>query len=236
MAEVIIHLDKKQKTLAFYELLQSLHFIFAVICTVILFLMPALRQYFYDMYVFVAFSVLFGLFFSFNLGCYFILSKKAKGLHIEDSDSSKMLAELKKLPDEYLVINNLRIKNGSEVMRVDYLVIAKNNLYLLEARSFPGAIYGKEQSPHWIQNYKSQNDIIENKIANPVLSCKRLLRAVKKYILLVTGKEYEVLPVVVITDARNVLNLDVTTPVLRYNQLVNYILDNENKMRHLSAS
>jgi hypothetical protein len=66
-------------------------------------------------------------------------------------------AELLKLPDEYVVFNNVVIPApGGRTTQIDHLIISAYGLFVIETKNFGGAIYGRPHALKWHAYYAGQ--------------------------------------------------------------------------------
>ena len=75
--------------------------------------------------------------------------------------------ELKKLPEDYKILNNILIKNNDRSSQIDHIVVSKFGVFVIETKMYKGWIYGKEKQRRWIQNlygkkYYFQNPLHQN--------------------------------------------------------------------------
>jgi hypothetical protein len=75
--------------------------------------------------------------------------------------------KLKKLPEDYKILNNILIKNNDRSSQIDHIVVSKFGVFVIETKMYKGWIYGKEKQRRWIQNlygkkYYFQNPLHQN--------------------------------------------------------------------------
>lgn len=105
--------------------------------------------------------VLFVVFLAFrkNLG---ILQSGVKG-------EEATLKILQKLPKEYTILTNPVILNRGITMELDFVVIGKNGVFIVESKNYRGIISGKTSKQTWKQVKHGKNDkVYEKEINNPV--------------------------------------------------------------------
>jgi len=78
-----------------------------------------------------------------------IRSPKIKGKRGE----SRVFHILKKLPDEYCLLNDimLKTKNG-RTMQIDHIVVSPYGIFVIETKNYQGIIIGNGNSDEWRQN------------------------------------------------------------------------------------
>ncbi len=93
---------------------------------------------------------------------FYILKSGVRG---EDS----ALDVLKKLPKDYTIISNPVILNRGISLELDFVVIGKNGVFIVEAKNHRGIISGKTSKSTWKQIKHGRNDkVYEKEIDNPV--------------------------------------------------------------------
>ena len=72
--------------------------------------------------------------------------------------------ELKKLPKEYLVINNLLLRYNNKTCQIDHLVISKYGIFVIETKQYNGYIKGNDFDKNWEQKFKKKIYYLHNPI------------------------------------------------------------------------
>lgn len=72
--------------------------------------------------------------------------------------------ELKKLSDDYLVINNLMIKNGDRTSQIDHVVVSKYGVFVIETKQYNGYIKGNDYDKNWLQICGNKRFFIHNPV------------------------------------------------------------------------
>ena len=76
----------------------------------------------------------------------YVLYKKIIGL----AGEHWVKRELKKLPDDYLVLNNLMFKTeDGHTHQVDHVVVSKYGIFVIETKQFNGYIKGNDYDKTW---------------------------------------------------------------------------------------
>ncbi len=136
---------------------------------------------------------------------------------------------LQKLPKEFTVLTNPVILNRGVTMELDFVVIGKNGVFIVESKNHRGIISGKTSKLNWKQVKHGKNDkVYEKEITNPVKQsyrqCKRMEELFKDFDI--TANVY---PILYFVDNRTELkilddaNLDVAIfnkeePMLKFIQ------------------
>ena len=73
--------------------------------------------------------------------------------------------ELKKLPSEYLVINDVMIKtNDKSTHQIDHVVVSKYGVFIIETKQYNGYIKGNEYDKRWLIKSGNKNFYINNQL------------------------------------------------------------------------
>ena len=93
--------------------------------------------------------------------------------------------EMLRLPDEYIIFNDLLFKSNEHSTQIDHLVVSPYGVFVIETKGYKGWIFGGENSEYWTQViYKSKhqfyNPIKQNN--GHVRSCFRHFLGNKKLI------------------------------------------------------
>lgn len=72
--------------------------------------------------------------------------------------------ELKKLPKQYLILNDILIQNNNTTHQIDHIVISAYGIFVIETKQYNGYIVGSEYDKKWKQNnkYYINNPIHQN--------------------------------------------------------------------------
>jgi hypothetical protein len=88
---------------------------------------------------------------------------------------------LQKLPKEYTVLTNPVILNRGITMELDFVVVGKNGVFVVESKNHRGIITGKTSKPTWKQVKHGKNDkVYEKEISNPVKQSYRQCRRMEE--------------------------------------------------------
>ncbi len=130
-----------------------------------------------------------------------------KGRSIERSVSNR----LRRLPEEYCVIDNVVFVSNGASTQIDHIVVSPYGVFVIETKGYKGWITGGENSQYWTQTiyrnkYRLYNPILQN--AGHVRYLRRLLGNVP------------IIPIVVFENDAN-LKVNATSMVIN----VYYLLD-----------
>lgn len=75
--------------------------------------------------------------------------------------------ELSKLPDKYIVFNDLLFMNNGRSTQIDHVVVSPYGVFVIETKGYKGWIFGGENSEFWTQviyheKYKFYNPLKQN--------------------------------------------------------------------------
>lgn len=88
---------------------------------------------------------------------------------------------LQKLPKEFTILTNPVILNRGITMELDFVVIGKNGVFIVESKNHRGIISGKTSKPNWKQVKHGKNDkVYEKEITNPVKQSYRQCRRMEE--------------------------------------------------------
>ncbi|MBR5245806.1 MAG: NERD domain-containing protein [Clostridia bacterium] len=100
---------------------------------------------------------------------FFILRKNLGILQSGVRGEEATLKILRKLPKEYTILTNPVILNRGITMELDFVVIGKNGVFIVESKNHRGIISGKTSKQNWKQVKHGKNDkVYEKEIGNPV--------------------------------------------------------------------
>lgn len=103
------------------------------------------------------------------LAVFFVFRKRYNILLSGVRGENSTLEVLKKLPKDYTVITNPVILNRGVKLELDFVVVGKNGVFIVEAKNHRGIISGKTSKPNWKQIKHGKNDkVYEKEITNPV--------------------------------------------------------------------
>ena len=140
---------------------------------------------------------------------------------------------LKKLPKEYTVITNPVIHNRGTVNELDFIVIGKNGVFVIETKNYRGIIKGKISDQMWQQVKHGKNKTYEKEVKNPVKQVhrqgRRMVEMFKDFDITA-----ELFPIVYFVDSRSEIKVtdDIETNVAiinNENDLLEYIVNADGK-------
>lgn len=177
--------------------------------------------------------VLFALSFIMLL-LFFICRKKFSILRSGVVGEKSVFDILKKLPNGYTVITNPVIYNRGAVNELDFVVIGKNGVFIVEAKNYRGIIKGKTSDKTWRQiKHGKNNKVYEKEVNNPVKQAhrqgRRMLEVFNDFDITA-----DVYPIVYFADERSEIKItdDAETNVAVMNNgkmLLDYIVNSKGR-------
>ncbi len=138
----------------------------------------------------------------------FIVFKKKydilqSGVHGEETT----LKILRKLPKEFTVLTNPVILNRGVTMELDFVVVSKNGVFIVESKNYRGIVSGKTSKTYWKQiKHGKNNKTYEKEVPNPAKQSFRQKRRLEELFrdLKITANIY---PVLYFVDSRTELKI-----------------------------
>lgn len=135
----------------------------------------------------------------------------------------RVVQELNKLSrKDYYMLNDILIEHKGYYAQIDHVVLSKKAIYLIETKNWSGKLYGDQYSEHWKQyiwgsEYKQQNPV------------KQAWLHKRKFLEVFRGQigQLEVKSIVVFLENIDITNVTTETRVLKINELVSYIENDE---------
>ncbi len=216
---------KKNKNKAFFKV--ALTFLFALSCMgtalgiLVAILLKKATIHIVIPVILLASALVFGIVFLVFRKKYDILQSGVRG-------EETTLKILQKLPKEFTILSNPVILNRGITMELDFVVVGKNGVFIVESKNHRGIISGKTSKTNWRQVKHGKNDkVYEKDIANPVKQsyrqCRRMEELFKDFDI--TANVY---PILYFVDSRTELKIhdDADLNVAIFNKeesLLNYI-------------
>lgn len=99
--------------------------------------------------------------------------------------------------DEYIILNDLMLRNGNSTTQIDHIVISVYGIFVIETKNYKGWIFGNSNRDYWTQN------IWGNKYSfyNPIFQNQSHIRFLKKKFDIIREKEIYIYPIVVFLHA-----------------------------------
>jgi hypothetical protein len=139
---------------------------------------------------------------------------------IGEIGEDKVAGILQRLPPEdYIVFNDITIKNRSGTSQIDHLVISSFGIFVIETKCYKGWLFGSEESEKWTQALYTE----KYQFYNPIQQNRGHLKALKYN--LSKFPEIPFYPIVVLAGPCEFKTFDqVTTPVIYPNYLRKLII------------
>lgn len=136
-----------------------------------------------------------------------IFKKKYSILQSGVRGEETTLKILRKLPKEYTVLTNPVILNRGVTMELDFVVICKNGVFIVESKNYRGIVSGKTSKTYWKQiKHGKNNKVYEKEVSNPAKQSFRQKRRLEELFrdLKITATIY---PVLYFVDNRTELKI-----------------------------
>ncbi len=165
---------------------------------------------------------------------FFVFRKKYEILQSGVRGEETTLRILQKLPREYTILTNPVILNRGITMELDFVVVGKNGVFIIETKNYRGIISGKTSKSTWKQVKHGKNDkVYEKEVNNPVKQAyrqgKRMLEMFKDFDITA-----DIYPIVYFVDERSELKIydDTNMGVEVFNKekhLLNFIMNSSGR-------
>jgi len=148
---------------------------------------------------------------------YWLNAPKIKGAIGE----SRVARQLDKLQgQEYKVLNDVLIKNGSRSNQIDHILISIYGIFVIETKNYRGWIHGNENSEYWIQSFYKK----KTKFRNPIKQNWAHIYALKE--VLSDFKQVKYHPIIVFAGSAKLKNVSSKIPVIYDHELFQTIMNN----------
>ena len=155
-------------------------------------------------------------------------SPKQKGKRGEQ----RVAAVLAKLPEEYMVLNDVVFPTDKGTTQIDHIVLSQYGLFAIETKNYTGDIYGDDNRKEWTQViatdvtygkkwHKTYTYITKNRFYNPVKQAYGHVFRIKD--LLNDYPRLHIIPVVVFAGSANLGNVTSNCNVIYIEQLISLI-------------
>ncbi len=127
---------------------------------------------------------------------FLILKKKYDILQSGVRGEETTLKILRKLPKDYTVLTNPVILNRGITMELDFVVVSKNGVFIVESKNYHGVVFGKTSQTYWKQIKRGKNNkVYEKEVPNPAKQSFRQKRRLEELFrdLKITANIYPVL-------------------------------------------
>lgn len=97
----------------------------------------------------------------------------ATGIYLLNKNTNKITGmagefwvknELKKLPDWYLVLNNVTLRNKEKFSQIDHIVFSKYGIFVIETKQYHGFLTGNDYDKNWTMGRGKNRIYIHNPI------------------------------------------------------------------------
>lgn len=142
-----------------------------------------------------------------GLIAFIVFKKKYDILQSGVRGEETTLKILRKLPKEFTVLTNPVILNRGVTMELDFVVICKNGVFIIESKNYRGIVSGKTSKTYWKQiKHGKNNKVYEKEVSNPAKQSFRQKRRLEELFrdLKITASIY---PVLYFVDSRTELKI-----------------------------
>lgn len=126
----------------------------------------------------------------------------------------KVNARLSFLSDEYIIINDLMVKNSKgDTSQIDQIVLSEYGIFVIETKNYTGWIFGNEKYEYWTQVVYQK----KREFRNPIKQNSGHIYALKNVLHDFPNVKY--IPIIVFTGNATLKKIDSTIPVIYSNRL-----------------
>ncbi len=104
---------------------------------------------------------------------YFAKKKEYEILNSGFKGEQQAYEVLKQLPKDFTVITNPVIRNRGSVNELDFVVIGKNGVFIVECKNYRGIVLGNTADQTWKQIKHGKNKTYEKEVKNPAKQAYR---------------------------------------------------------------
>lgn len=130
------------------------------------------------------------------------------------------LRVLTRLPDDCVILHDLRVPTDFNDTQLDLVVLAPSGIWCLEVKAWAGRVYGQEHERTWTQVKLYRNETVKDQRENPVQQNDYHCRALSAF-LTKLGYEGPVQSLVVFTEAELMTRTD--SLVIRLPNLLSWV-------------
>lgn len=149
----------------------------------------------------------------------------------------RVAALLKKLSDDYYIINNAVFLTKNGTTQVDHVVVSKYGVFAIETKNYKGEIYGDDTREEWTQVivtnvtyqrkwWKTYTYVTKNQMYNPVKQASGHAFRIKK--ILEDYNNLPVVPILVFVGSADISHVNSDKHVIYSEQLLSVIESYQN--------
>lgn len=136
-------------------------------------------------------------------------------------DEWRVANKLSKLPQEYIIFNNLLFASLNKSTQIDHLVISPYGIFVIETKGHHGLITGNENEAYWTQHLNSN----KYKLYNPVLQNQSHVNATSFHLHV---DKSLITSIVVFTNAT--VKVKTASNILTLSQLLSFITSSQTQI------
>jgi hypothetical protein len=135
-----------------------------------------------------------------------------------------------RLPDSYLILNDISVRSGSRSAQNDHIVLGPNGIFVIETKAYSGTLSGKAEDDYLEQVKEWQGKRTATKIKNPLPQNEYHLEIVCERMKEGGFATDDVVSVVVFTNPRVKLRIEgAQAPIVRPEFLPQAILERKSR-------
>ena len=138
----------------------------------------------------------------------------------------KVFSILKKLPDEYYLLNDIVLQRNGYSVQIDHVVISPYGIFVIETKNYTGWIYGNDDCDQWTKNVYGYRYYF----GNPVKQNHSHVKALANFFYM---SEDCFVPIVVFLDKAD-LRCSTNATVIYASQLLDEIYSHSNSVMTLA--
>jgi len=148
----------------------------------------------------------------------------------------QLIEEMKKLPEEYDIFNDVLLQYEGKSTQIDHIVVSRFGIYVIETKNMAGPIYGSENSEFWSEYLpETRYENRQYKFRNPIWQNEGHIKALRAVLLDSNVRIYGI----VVFPKDTELNINVKKKVTTWDQIVHVItrydelvMDGEDVLRY----
>ena len=176
------------------------------------------------------------MFLALSLVLYYVYITKKKEYEVLNSGvkgEQQTFEILKKLPKDFTVITNPVLHNRGSVNELDFVVIGRNGVFVVESKNYRGIITGKTSAQNWKQIKHGKNKTYEKEVKNPAKQAYRQGRRMAEMFVDV-GISADIFPILYFVDNRSELKItddaEINVAIINSeNDLLDFIMKSKGK-------
>lgn len=134
----------------------------------------------------------------------------------------------KGLPKTYKVYQSVKLNNNGHRGEIDFLIVGKKNLFLIETKNLNGKIYGNVLEDYLFKEKLVQGKAVRDKIKNPANQVKRTKKILSKSL---NDSRIRIVPIILSIHPKGVWDIEFDNVSIEFEATINQsILDFEQRL------